>query len=61
MTSDADLQVRIIYSGGYVPDLGIVTGRYRGWLVYRHPNGQWVTLVDLKDHSELIEQVRDGE
>ena len=44
-----------IYRGGYVPDLGIVSeGGFKGWLVYRNPDGQWVTLVDLKAHTGLL-------
>jgi hypothetical protein len=47
--------VKTIYTGGYVPDLGIVSsGGYKGWLVYRGQDGQWVTLADLKQHSDLI-------
>ena len=49
------MQVEIIYQGGYVPDLGIVRGSdLAGWLVYRHPEGQWVTLADLAKHVDLF-------
>lgn len=55
-------KVKLIYQGRYVRDLGIVEeGYWKGWLVYRHPDGQWVTLADLKGEidasaSELIEE-----
>ena len=46
--------VKTIYRGGYVPDLGIVSdGDHKGWLVFRNGDGQWVTLVNLKEHSGL--------
>ncbi len=48
--------VKVIYSGGYIPDLGVITETksYKGWLVYRHPDGQWVTLTDLKPFAYLM-------
>lgn len=46
------MEVKIIYNGGYIPTLGICVdpdySSYQGWLVYKHPDGQWVTLADLK-------------
>ena len=54
--------VRIIYSGGYVPDLGIVEDpgftSYNGWLVYRHPDGQWVNLANLSESQKAAENTR---
>ncbi len=45
--------VRTIYSGGYTHTLGIITeGDMRGWLVYRHVEGNWVTLANLGDFVE---------
>ena len=45
-----DEGVRVIYSGGYTHDIGVIIGHgdQNGWLVYRHPDGQWVTLADIK-------------
>ncbi len=43
--------MKIIYDGGMVPVLGIQTDRdsqFYGWLCVKHPDGQWVTLADLK-------------
>ena len=52
---DEEPMVQVIYEGGYIPDLGIsLLGGDRGWLVYRHPDGQWVTLVDLKKCVRVI-------
>lgn len=48
------MKVKIIYQGGYVSDLGIMEeGPFKGWLVYRHPNGEWVTLVKLDTIPDL--------
>lgn len=42
------LNVKVIYNGGYIPTLGIVQdGQFKNWLVYKHHDGQWVTLADL--------------
>ncbi len=42
------MNVKVIYKGGYIPNLGVVQdGQFKNWLVYRHPDGQWVTLADL--------------
>ncbi len=47
--------VKTIYQGEYTSDLGIVLeGDLLGWLVYRHPDGQWVTLADLREHLDVI-------
>ncbi len=56
VTAQQSMAVKVIYSGRYIPDLGIVLGPenytgFIGWLVYKHPDGQWVTLVDLKEHG----------
>jgi len=46
-------RVQTIYSGGYVADLGIVEeGSHKGWLVFRQPFGQWVTLADIRQHVD---------
>lgn len=53
-----DFNVKVIYSGGYVPDLGIIVGKVSampGWLVFRHLDGQWVTLADLKKEKIPME------
>ncbi len=53
--TDRQPEVQVIYRGGYVPDLGVsLLDSYRGWLVYRHPDGQWVTLADLKKQIRAI-------
>lgn len=42
--------IKVIYRGGYIPDLAIDFNResdFYGWLLYKHPDGQWVTLADL--------------
>lgn len=42
------MKVREIYQGGYIADLGIIEeGQFKGWLVFKHPDGQWVTLAKL--------------
>ena len=54
--------VKVIYDRGFTDTLGIITeGGMEGWLVYRHPDGQWVTLTDMKDHRDLIPQPVDIE
>lgn len=43
--------MKVIYNQKYTHDLGIEDNKDRdhyGWLCYRHPDGQWVTLVDMK-------------
>jgi len=57
MQMNENAAVRTIYTGRYVPDLGIwqVPGHPMfGWLCYKHPDGQWVSLADLKPHIDLI-------
>lgn len=57
-----DSSVRVIYKGGYVPDLAIATDpdmSHQGWLLYRHPDGQWVSLADLTKHIDVISAARD--
>ena len=52
---DGQPKVTVIYDGGYTDTLGIVAeGDLKGWLVYRHVDGQWVTLADLKVHLPLM-------
>jgi hypothetical protein len=52
-TKNVQTKVKLIYQGGYIANLGIVEeGGFKGWLVYRHPDGQWVTLVDLKGEAK---------
>ena len=57
------MKIKVIYAGGYIPDLAICLedGAQRGWLVYRHPDGQWVTLVDLKEHLEALADTEEDE
>ena len=54
------MKVHVIYSGGYIPTLGIVIDPdytdYVGWLVYKNPDEQWVTLADLKPLVVLLQQ-----
>ena len=51
----AEFQTRPVYQGGYVADLFLVTeGRFRGWLCYRHPDGQLVTLADMHEHADVL-------
>jgi hypothetical protein len=60
--SDKEPEVKIIYQGGYIPDIGIsLLGSFRGWLVYLHPDGQWVTLADLKKHTQAIDAEEEGD
>jgi hypothetical protein len=43
--------MKIVYSGALAPILAVeedAASRYYGWLFVRHPDGQWVTLADLK-------------
>lgn len=52
---DLNKTMRVIYDGGYVPDLGIQMSKdsgYFGWLMFKHPDGQWVTLAPLKNVLE---------
>ena len=60
-----ELSVRIVYTGGRIPDLAIVLSHsMRGWLCYRHPDGQWVSLADVgigeleAENAELLDQLR---
>jgi len=42
-----NLKVRTVYSGAICQDIGIVQeGPYKDWLVVKHPDGEWVTLVE---------------
>jgi len=51
------MDVTVIYQGGYVADLGIMNERpYKGWLVFKHPDGQWVTLCDLTKHGLTVKE-----
>jgi len=59
-----DKDIRVIYQGGYIPDLAIdftLSSDYYGWLYFKHPDGQWVTLADLRgtfsEHHQALEQV----
>jgi len=56
------MKIKVIYDGGYIPDLAICleAGPQHGWLVYRHPDGQWVTLVDLKE-TQVAQALADTE
>jgi hypothetical protein len=41
--------IKTIYKGGYVRDLGIaLDGSWEGWLFFKHPDGQWVSLANIK-------------
>jgi hypothetical protein len=45
--------VKTIYSSDWLNlrPLGIVeNGSHAGWLAWKHPDGNWVTLADLKPH-----------
>ena len=35
----------------------VTDGEWKGWIVYRHPDGQWVSLrrATEEDHSRLTE------
>ena len=53
--------IETIYTGWptlkLAPDLGIETDRANedfGWLFAKHPDGQWVTLYDLKPMAARI-------
>jgi hypothetical protein len=49
--------MKIIYNQGYTNDLAVqddVQDGYYGWLFYRHPGGQWVSLVDIKKECEFL-------
>lgn len=39
--------IKIIYNAGYVRPLGICQSGegFKGWLMYQHHDGQWVSLV----------------
>ncbi len=53
-----DTGMRIVYNGGYIPDLVLITSRissHHGWICYKHPDGQWVTLFDLSAASVLLQ------
>jgi hypothetical protein len=46
-------RVTVIYDSEFfrLPNLGIAQqGSFAGWLMVRHPDGQWVSLADLKPH-----------
>ena len=47
--------MKVIYDGGYIPDLAICEeGDFKGWLMFKHPDGQWVSAADLKPAAALM-------
>lgn len=49
--------LKLIYNGGYIPDLAVDVdkdSRYFGWLFFKHPDGQWVTVADIKAVAEQL-------
>ncbi len=55
------VKVKTIYNGGFVPELGIVTeGGSKDWLVFRHPDGQWVTLTKIDLETKAKREVLEG-
>lgn len=52
--------IKTIYNGGFIPDLGIrfePGHQQHGWLFFVHPDGQWVTLADLKQYAAELSPV----
>lgn len=50
--------MKTIYSGGYIPNLALQDDKDKpmfGWLCYKHPDGQWVSLSG--EYKNLINQL----
>ena len=50
-----------IYQGGYVADLGVVVNpkaSFFGWLMFKHPDGQWVSLANLTSICEALVPIK---
>ena len=44
-----------IYNGGYVWPLAVIIEKdMAGWLIGRHPDGQWVTLCNMREAKQDI-------
>ena len=59
MSKDEEKCMKLIYNGGYIPDLAIDVDPHhdmRGWLFYRHPYGQWEPLVYVEEQYDAIKQ-----
>lgn len=49
-------KMQLIYNSGFVPDLAICReGSHEGWLMFKHPDGQWVTLADLNKADRIYQ------
>jgi len=45
----------VVYEGGYISDLVVETDRTSpnyGWLLMKHPDGQWVTCAPILNQLE---------
>ncbi len=47
-------KIFVIYNGMFKPHGVVITGYMKGWLVIKHPDGQWVTLANLKKGLDTL-------